>query len=147
MAHTFRFRLDSVLNLRSQESQQAQAALGEASSALVARQEDLALRRQYRQQLLEHQAGAALSVRDIEAHWYHVRSVNKEIETMERECLNLREIEDNRREELSEALKKQRSLEKLRERKHDLFRENLRKEEQKQMDEIAQRGKADAAAH
>ncbi len=139
MARQFRFRLESVLDLRQRESRDAQAALAGALADLQARENDLAERRRYRDELLRSAGTGGTSVAELEARWYHARCVDAEISRIEDECGRLREIELRRRGELRDAMQKSRSLERLRERRFEQHRDDERRSEQIIMDEIAGR--------
>ena len=138
MAKKFRFRLEKVLELRRGEADQARASFGEAEYARRKKEEEIEEMQVYYRQLLTADRQGKTSVQSLESQWYHARAVQSEIAALEHQRAQLVEIEEVKRAELAEAMKKQKILEKLKENKQEAHLREVDREEQNFMDEIAQ---------
>lgn len=138
MAKKFRFRLEQVLDLRKGEADTARAQFGEAQYARRKKEDEVEEKRRYYEHVLAADRQGIISVRTLESQWYHARAVQSEIVVLERQLVQLLEIEEVKRGELAEAMKKQKILEKLKENKRQEYTREIDREEQNQMDEIAQ---------
>jgi flagellar protein FliJ len=145
----FRFSLERVLKLRSQETEAAKRALARALSA-----EELA-----RIRVLEAQA--ALTTRTEEAQMREqvgltaaefgaVRSflafLQRDLARAVQQLSLVRQVTEQRRRELMAARKRERALEKLRERRLDAYTLEVLREEQKELDEFGTRQPLNGAA-
>lgn len=139
MAKKFRFRLEQVLDLRKNEADGARLRFGEAEAARMRKEEEILELRQYYEEIVAKSRQERASVQLLESQWYHARAVQSQIATLERERIQLMEIEEIKRRELAEAMKKQKVLEKLKENKREQYNRQVDLEEQKFMDDIAQR--------
>lgn len=139
MAKRFQFRLETVLGLRSQEVKDAQNRLGEAVQIRNAKEQEIEEKQKYYNSLMEQAAEKKLRIWDMEVQWYHARAVEREIKELEKQLVSLEEIVEIRRTELSEAMKKEKVLTKLKDKKHALHIQEEQRAEQNFLDEIAQR--------
>lgn len=139
MAKKFQFRLEKVLDLRRDEAEEARLHLGEAERARLRKEQETQELQQYHESLVAQSRQGKTSVQLLESQWYHIRAVRSQITILERECLQLAEIEEARRRELAEAMKKQRVLEKLKDNKRHEYDREIEREERNFMDDIAQR--------
>lgn len=139
MAKKFHFRLEQVLNLRKGDADGARVQLSEAEQARKNKEQEKEAKQQYYQDLLAQNQQGKILAHAIESQWHHIRAVQAEIVALEKQCVQLEEIENVKRRDFAEAVKKQRVLEKLKEKKKTLYEHELTQEEQKIMDDIAQR--------
>lgn len=141
MAKKFHFRLEQVLHLRKSDADDARIQLSEAEQARKKKEEEKEERQQYYCDLLAQTQQGRTSASAVESLWHHVRAVQAEIAALEKQCVQLEEIENVKRLVFAEAVKKQRVLEKLKDKKKTLYQQELNQEEQKVMDDIAQRSR------
>lgn len=139
MAKKFRFRLEQVLDLRKNEANEARLRFSEAEGARIRKEEEIVELRQYYDATVAKSRQEKTSVQLLESQWYHVRAIQSQITMLERERVQLVEIEEVKRRELAEAMTKQRVLEKLKDNKREQYNRQVDLEEQKFMDDIAQR--------
>lgn len=138
MAKKFRFRLQKVLELRTDEADLARVSFGEAAAARRKKEEEIEDKERYYQHVLSVDRQGTTSVRAIESQWYHARAVQAEIALLKRQHTQLLEIEEVKRAELAEAMKKQKILEKLKEHKQEEYTREADREEQKFLDDLSQ---------
>ncbi|MFA7326254.1 MAG: flagellar FliJ family protein [Candidatus Kapaibacterium sp.] len=136
MAKKFNFKLDTVLRLRSDKTEEAKTEL-----QLIIR------KRIEKEQLIEEQF-AKLSnhnrtrsehkkLEEIQAFYYHKEFINEEIKKLKMELDNLLDIENLKRNKYNEALKEEKILLKLKEKKKSEFIAEIEHKEQLEIDEIA----------
>ncbi|MDQ1265960.1 MAG: Flagellar FliJ protein [Bacteroidota bacterium] len=136
MAKKFVFALESVLKLRSHKVEEAKDSLNRILGLRLKKESDIADKEEYMKQLLQKKP-ASSGVKEMQAQWYHKIYVEDEIRVMEREKEQLIEIENVRRVELSEAMKEEKILLKLREKKEVQHQDEIKREETIFLDEIA----------
>jgi len=139
MSKRFQFRLEPLLKLRANAVEQAKNALASAMQLRIKKEEELTERELFFNQLLASEQTKKQTVIDLQAHWHHRQEVQYEIRTLEHEKVKLEDIENKKRDELAEAMKQEKTVEKLKERKKTEYKENIAKEEQIFLDEIAGR--------
>jgi flagellar export protein FliJ len=140
MPKRFQFRLEPLLKLRANAVEQAKNALATALQHRIKKEEEFKAREQYFNQLLVSEQNQKQTIIEMQAHWHHRQTVQHEIRTLEREKNKLLDIEQKKRDQLAEAMKQEKTVEKLKERKKIEYQESIAKEEQIFMDEIAGRG-------
>ncbi|MDE7221033.1 MAG: flagellar export protein FliJ [Oscillospiraceae bacterium] len=135
----FRFSLETVLDYKQQVLDSLQAEHG-AILAQVKRQEDLierleadyrALSGEFNQRKLE-----GLSVLDAMKYEQYLRSSERQLEEAHRHLAELRRQEEAKRSEVVEAKKETSSIEKLREKKLDIYNKAVQKSEENLIDEF-----------
>lgn len=141
MAKKFHFRLEQVLNLRKGDADGARVQLSAAEQARRSKEQEKEEKQQYYRDLLAQNQQGKIVAHAVESQWHHIRTVQAEIVALEKQCVQLEEIENVKRRDFAEAVKKQRVLEKLKEKKKTLYEQELTNEERKTMDGIAQRSR------
>lgn len=139
MPKKFQFRLEPLLKLRANAVEQAKNALATALQNRVKKEEELAAREMYFNELLASEKNQKQTIIEMQADWHHRQTVQQEIRTLEREKSKLDEVESKKRDELAETMKQEKTVEKLKERKKTEYHEFIAKEEQVFLDEIAGR--------
>jgi len=140
MAKKFQFRLESLLRIRTHKVEEAKEALNEIIQARLKKKREIQEREEQIQAAHAHRGGkSSRPVGELQAVWHHVESLRDQIKMLEQEYSQLGEIETLRREILSEAMKKEKVLEKLKEKKQVQHGADIAREEQLFLDDIAQR--------
>ncbi|MBI3259963.1 MAG: hypothetical protein HYZ54_10880, partial [Ignavibacteriae bacterium] len=117
MSKRFQFRLEPLLKLRANAVEQAKNALAAAMQHRIKKEDELNAREEYFNQLLVVEQDQKQSVIGMQAIWHHRQAVQYEMRTLEREKDKLADIENKKRNELAEAMKQEKTVEKLKERK------------------------------
>jgi len=138
----FQFRLEKVLSLRHQETDQAQRALGAAMA-----QEDLARRAtdnahavlNARLVEIRHRERTGLTAFDFGLLRDHIQVLQQELQAAEDALELVRQLTERKRQELVAARQRERSLERLRERRLQGYTSDSVREEQKELDEFGDR--------
>lgn len=134
------FRLDTLLRIRQRQEDQKAMALAEArrdAQQAQARQAGIVARQQAMLAAAGDAARARFDASDVRRYYQHERHLARL--AVEQDAL-VRQLEAEaarRRDELEEALKRKRMVERLRERRAAARAAALRREEQRQLDEIA----------
>jgi flagellar export protein FliJ len=136
MAKRFQFRLEPVLRLRTHKVNEAKEELGSVMRKRMDKEQKLADKQNYFSDLLTDKTGQ-YSAAELQAQISHENAVKEEIIKLENEKEQLLEIESFKREKLTVAMKEEKILEKLKERKLITHNENISKEEMKVLDELA----------
>lgn len=136
MAKKFQFRLEPVLKLRTHKVNEAKEELRQVVDLRVRKERSIAEREDYFNQLLRNR-NLSCKAWDLQADSNHRNYIKEEIEKLKKEKNQLLEIEGYKKEKLTNAMKQEKILEKLKEKKHEVFNETLQKDEMKVIDEIA----------
>jgi len=136
MAKKFNFKLDTVLRLRSDKTEEAKTEL-----QLIIR------KRIEKEQLIEEQLfklenhnltrSEHKQLEEIQAFYYHKEYINQEIKRLKMELDNLLDIESLKRIKYNEALKEEKVLQNLKDKKKIEFIAEIERKEQIELDEIA----------
>jgi|APTNR8051073442_1049403.scaffolds.fasta_scaffold02163_12 flagellar protein FliJ len=136
MAKKFNFKLDTVLRLRSDKTEEAKTEL-----QLIIR------KRIEKEQLIEEQLfklenhnltrSEHKKLEEIQAFYYHKEYINQEIKRLKMELDNLLDIESLKRIKYNEALKEEKVLQNLKDKKKIEFIAEIERKEQIELDEIA----------
>jgi flagellar FliJ protein len=136
MAKKFNFKLDTVLRLRSDKTEEAKTEL-----QLIIR------KRIEKEQLIEEQLfklenhnltrSEHKKLEEIQAFYYHKDYINQEIKRLKMELDNLLDIESLKRIKYNEALKEEKVLQNLKDKKKIEFIAEIERKEQIELDEIA----------
>lgn len=136
MAKKFSFRLDPVLKLRSHKVNQEKEALGFVVGRRTMKEIQINRQEEYKSGLLRKKQHSTKAI-DLQARSYHIHFVNEEIKKLEHEKEELIEIEGLRRQKLSAAMRDEKVLVRLREKKQIAHQEETGREETIHLDEIA----------
>lgn len=136
MAKKFNFKLDTVLRLRSDKTEEAKTELQliirkriEKETLIESEYSKLAKHNKTRS---EHK-----KLEEIQAFYYHKEFINQEIKKLKMELDNLLDIESLKRIKYNEALKEEKVLQKLKDKKKSEFMAEIEHKEQLELDEIA----------
>jgi flagellar FliJ protein len=135
MAKKFIFRLDPLLKLRNFKVKEAKEDLGKAVKIRLEKEKELNEMNNYFHSLLKTRKGLS-SAAELQTQWHHKNYIEGELVTLETEGKKLLEIESVKRQLLTKAMKEEKVLEKLKERKELIYKEEIGKEETKELDEI-----------
>ncbi|MDR0926944.1 MAG: flagellar export protein FliJ [Ignavibacteria bacterium] len=136
MAKKFRFRLESILKIRGDKVEETKNAL------------NIALRYRYEKEAeiddLQQTKQVALSkpitiskASDMQSHRDYINGIDATVTLREQEKTKLIEIENSRRSRLNEAMKEEKVIAKLKEKKLEEYKMDLAREETNFLDEIA----------
>lgn len=136
MAKKFNFKLDTVLRLRSDKTEEAKTEL-----QLIIRkriEKETLIEEEYTR-LANHNTTRSLhkKLEEIQAFYYHKEFINQEIKKLKMELDNLLDIESLKRIKYNEALKEEKVLLKLKEKKKSEFIAEIEHKEQLELDDIA----------
>jgi flagellar FliJ protein len=138
----FRFSLEKVLRLRAQETEQAKRALAQAMGAEAAAAEALSEARetlQHRTAEATAQERAGLVAAEFGALRNYLIFLQRQVEAAEAALGAAKALTQQRRLELLRARRRERALEKLRERRFAQYQLEAMREEQKELDEYGSR--------
>ncbi|HWI62414.1 MAG TPA: flagellar export protein FliJ [Symbiobacteriaceae bacterium] len=138
----FRFSLEKVLRLRSQETEQAKRALGaalaaEAAARAAADEIRDALRQRTDEATVRERGG--MTAFEFASMRTYVIFLQKQLEGALAALAEAMAVTQRRRLELLAVRRRERALEKLRERRVDQYRLESLQEEQKELDEYGSR--------
>jgi flagellar FliJ protein len=136
MAKKFDFRLQSVLNLRSHKVEQAKDSLHQVQSIRNQKQNTINENLTIRSELF-NQKTVSFKASEAQHRIHHINHLEDEIKQLESDKIRLIEIENLRRGHLTKAMKDEKVLVKLKEKKMDDFKYNINREETQELDEIA----------
>lgn len=136
MAKKFRFRLESVLKLRTDNVNDAKNALMVVLQQRYNKEEEIKNLQTLKQDFLVQQM-LAKTAADMQANKDYIRNLDAQVEIKEKEKEKIIEIENEKRRLLNEAVKEEKVLLKLKEKKYEEYQQELGKEETKFLDEIA----------
>ena len=138
----FRFSLEKVLRLRSQETEQAKRALGKALADEAAARSAAAEARLVLGQRTEEAATAervGMTAFEFASLRTFLTFLQRQLEAAEAELNEAILITQRRRVELLAVRRREKALEKLRERRFEQYRQESLQEEQKELDEYGSR--------
>ncbi len=135
MAKKFTFRLDPILKIRSYIVSLTKDELTQIVRKRNEKEELINNKEQYYKSLIaiKPNSGKAL---DMQAIVSHQEKVKEEIKKLKYEKTQLQEIENYKRAKLTDAMQKEKMLEKLKERKKEIHNNQLSKEETIILDDI-----------
>lgn len=136
----FAFRLQSILDLRSKQADQLRLELGAAAQRCRQLQREIDDRLQRRSTLLRDSLAGGIDLAARMAVASYAERLSRDAEGLRKEL----QVAEQERERAAEAYRAARQkadvLERLRERREAQHREGERRHEQRQLDELAQRG-------
>jgi flagellar protein FliJ len=136
MAKRFQFRLDPLLNIKSFKVKEAQENLLQIMGSRLRKEEEIEQHNIYYNSLFKSNKRNNIAS-DLQTLFYHKVFVEDKIKILGNEKEQLSEIEKLKRNLLSEAMKEEKILEKLKEKKMLIHNSDMLKEENKVLDEIA----------
>lgn len=135
----FAFKLNGLLNVKGKIEEQKKIELGKALSNLSYEQEKLNEIKNRRAQVIESQREAVKNVVNI-ANYTQMNNFIKQLDKQEGyQLVKIKQAEiivNERKEELMEAMKERKSLEKLKENEQIAYNKEVLMKEQKIVDEI-----------
>lgn len=135
MAKKFEFRLETILKLRTHKAQAAKEDLQKAVGLRTRKEQEIEDTTNYLLGL--RNAGFGLVKSDeLRAMDDHKRHVERTIEEMKKELSRLLEIEAAKRIVLNNAMREQKIMEKLKEKKFETYKFELNREESQELDAI-----------
>ena len=137
MSKRFTFRLESLRRLRQHKTNEAKISLGEVSQMCVAKVQEIQALQRYHDEIKGNTG--LMKVMNHQMRSEHALAVKEDLKRLAAELVNLREIEALRRMKLTEAMKEEKILDSLRDKKEIQHKHDLLVEEQGMMDEIASR--------
>lgn len=138
MPKKFSFRLEPVLRLRAYRVSEAKERLAEIMFLRIKKENEINEKTEYINNFELAKLGK-VNAEIIQARIYHKIYIQDEIKKLKKERAELLEIENLKRKELTEAMKNEKILAKLKEKKYDIYKHELNLEEMKDLDEIAGR--------
>jgi flagellar FliJ protein len=140
MAKKFNFRLNSVLKMRAEKVAQAQDLLNQAVKVRMEKEKAIQNYNDYKNSLLEKKFLSS-KITELQTQIHHKEYIDSEIVKLEKEKQQILEIENLRRLKLTKALKDEKIIEKLKDKKFQDHKDELLREESKFFDEVGLRTK------
>lgn len=136
MKNKFKFKLDSVLKLRAEKTNEAK---GELQTILRKRIEKEEAIDSIKDSLVKHSMSRSQhkKLENIQAFYHHKDSLNHKLKQLSYELENLKDIENLKRDKYNAALKEEKVMEKLKEKKHAEHVAEINRLEQNELDDIA----------
>jgi|DewCreStandDraft_5_1066085.scaffolds.fasta_scaffold57573_2 flagellar FliJ protein len=135
MAKKFVFRLESLLNLKAHKVKEIEEAIQKILYFRYRTEEEIQKQEAYLRTISNGNDGHFKAL-DLQAKINHKEYINAEIEKLRIQLERIAEIENIYRQRLAEAMKEEKILEKLKDKKLETYNEEVKKEETKQLDEI-----------
>lgn len=139
MAKKFSFKLESVLKYRADKVNQAIDALNQVVKLRIEKEKKINELIQLKKEIYS-QGKKKVKASDLQTKNNYLNSLDEEISKLENEKKQIIEIENIRRIKLTEAMKDEKVIEKLKEKKISSYKEEIRKEEGIFLDEIGIKG-------
>ena len=136
MAKKFSFRLEPILKLRTHKVNEAKEIFLQIQAMRMKVEDEIQSTFDNLNSLYTGKSGI-IPVTELQANYYRQDFLKNEIEKMEIEKKRLMEIENHRRKLLANAMKDEKILLKLKDKKRVYYMEELKIEDDKFMDEIA----------
>ena len=136
MSKKFNFRLEPVLKLKHHKVQIAQDSLNQAVKLRNEKDNMIHEQNENRSKLISTNLQST-KARDLQAYYHHRDHIDNEIKKLQEEKQRIIEIENIRRSKLNTAMKEEKVLIKLKEKKLSDYKEEVNREEGKFLDEIA----------
>lgn len=135
MAKKFNFKLESVLKYRTEKVSRAKDSLNQAVKLRIDKEKAIIDTADERSGFQQTNTGK-IKASDLQAKGSYLNFLEEEIKRLENEKLQILEIEELRRKKLIVAMKDEKVIEKLKEKKRLIHFEEIKKEESKFMDEL-----------
>lgn len=135
MAKKFVFRLESLLNLKTHKVKEIEEAIQKILYFRYRTEEEIQKQEEYLRTISNGNNGHFKAL-DLQAQINHKEYIYTEIGKLRTQLERIVEIENIYRQRLAEAMKEEKILEKLKDKKLETYNEEVKKEETKQLDEI-----------
>lgn len=135
MAKKFTFRLDPILRIRSYKVTLAKDELIQIVKKRNEKEDLINKKEEYYNNLISHKPNSGKAL-DMQAIISHQDKIKEEIKKLKYEKTQLQEIENYKRAKLTDAMKQEKVLEKLKEKKKEIHNSELSKEETSILDDI-----------
>lgn len=135
----FRFRMQSMLNLRQQVEEQTKNRMAVAMNRLQMEKDKLMLFKEEKRTVTEElnrEASSGITVSNIRRFNAYIGHLNEKVDRQNAVVKQHIRNADKIREELIKAMQDRKVLEKLRERKYEEFGKELLRMEQRAVDEL-----------
>ncbi len=142
MARAFHFSLQKVLDVRRHREKQRKIELSKANRKLLQEQSELDklnIEKEAHLNIGSTNGDDTPDLNTLKVNGSYLRQLSEQISAQRTEVKKTEKKTEERREELIEAVKKKKIVEKLRERKMEDYRQDLVKQEQKKDNEAAVR--------
>eukprot|EP01107_Rhizomastix_libera_P017758 TRINITY_DN8722_c0_g1_i1.p2 TRINITY_DN8722_c0_g1~~TRINITY_DN8722_c0_g1_i1.p2 ORF type:complete len:154 (+),score=9.20 TRINITY_DN8722_c0_g1_i1:712-1173(+) len=136
MAKKFKFKLQPLLQLRESKVKEAEDSLNQVLRVRYAKDANIAHKRADKEALLLEKPYSSKAI-DLQARVYRKEFIEVEIKNLEEERNKLLQIEKKRRLILTEAMKEEKVIHKLKEKKKAEYDFETAMEEMKFLDELA----------
>lgn len=136
MAKKFKYRLESLLNIKVQKVKEIEEAIAKILFFRKESEEEIADQEEYLRNFLQTKNGITTAL-EIQARQHHREFIEDEIARLRKQLERIIEIEMLFRQRLVEAMKEEKVYEKLKERKFNEYNEEVKREETKILDEIS----------
>jgi flagellar FliJ protein len=136
MAKKFKFRLETILKLRTEKVEESKASLNIAVQHRNAKETEIETLRQHKTAQINSPQTTAKAA-DMQVLRDYINALDNDIVKKEKEKTKLVEIENARRDRLNEAMQQEKVVLKLKEKKLNEYNLQVQREENNFMDEIA----------
>ena len=136
MAKRFRFKLEPILKMRTEKTKEAKNALSIALRNRYKKEMEIDTLQNTKKEQLEKQLKTS-KAQDMQIIKDYIINLDNQIEHKKREKEKLVEIENMRLYELNEAMKEEKIITKLREKKLEKHKLELKREEDNFLNEVA----------
>jgi len=127
-----------LLKIKTFRAQQARQDLMTIVNLRLAKEKNIEERSEYLDSLMKAKKGKTPAA-NLQADYYHKDFVKNEIKKLENDRVQLLEIENVKRQKLTEAMKEEKILEKLKDKQKQVYMADLNKDETEELNEIALR--------
>ncbi len=135
MAKKFSYRLESLLNFKSFKVKELEETIQKILYYKIQTENEIRKNIEYLESLNNNKNGHFKAL-EIQALNYHKDCVKDEIENLRKELERIIEIENIFRQRLTEAMKEEKVLQKLKEKQYETYMYEVNREETKLLDEI-----------
>jgi len=135
MAKKFKFRLEPILKIRTEKVEEAKTSLHTAVRFRYEKEYEIENLTNIKKEFL-NESPITYKAADMQASKDYVNNMDSQLQTKEEEKIRLLEIENQRRDVLNEALKEEKVITNLKEKKIEEYKEQLKREEANFLDEI-----------
>lgn len=135
MAKKFRFKLEPILKIRTEKVEETKSILHTAMRNRYDKETEIEELNEVKKDFLS-EPQIITKASDMQASKDYVNNMDWQLQKKEEEKIKLLEIENHRRDELNDALKEEKVIIKLKEKKIEEHQKILKKEEDDFLDEV-----------